>query len=172
MIIAFMGSYAAKKLGLPQTEVFLAVIIAAILWAILTFWSGSLSDKIGRTQTFAIGYILLFVLTIPVWMLIDRANIWMFGLALLLFVPGLALSYGPQSAMYAEMFPRSVRFSGVSVGYALGAILGGAFAPMIAELLLESYGGTWAIGIYLMALCAISLIALAVTPSDLHKREL
>lgn len=172
MIIAFMGSYAAKKLGLPQTEVFLAVIIAAILWAILTFWSGSLSDKIGRTQTFAIGYILLFVLTIPVWMLIDRANIWMFGLALLLFVPGLALSYGPQSAMYAEMFPRSVRFSGVSVGYALGAIIGGAFAPMIAELLLESYGGTWAIGIYLMALCAISLIALAVTPSDLHKREL
>ena len=150
----------------------LAVIIAAILWAILTFWSGSLSDKIGRTQTFAIGYILLFVLTIPVWMLIDRANIWMFGLALLLFVPGLALSYGPQSAMYAEMFPRSVRFSGVSVGYALGAIIGGAFAPMIAELLLESYGGTWAIGIYLMALCAISLIALAVTPSDLHKREL
>ena len=95
-----------------------------------------------------------------------------FGLALLLFVPGLALSYGPQSAMYAEMFPRSVRFSGVSVGYALGAIIGGAFAPMIAELLLESYGGTWAIGIYLMALCAISLIALAVTPSDLHKREL
>ena len=37
------------------------------------------------------------------------------------------------SAMYAEMFPANVRYSGIGIGYALGAILGGAFAPMIAE---------------------------------------
>ena len=49
---------------------------------------------------------------------------------------GLGLSYGPQAALYAEMFPANVRYSGVSIGYALGAILGGAFAPMIAEALM------------------------------------
>ena len=138
----------------------------------LTLWSGSLSDKIGRVRTFSIGYVILFICVLPVWMLIDQANIWMFAAALIVFVPGLALSYGPQSALYAEMFPRSVRFSGVSVGYALGAILGGAFAPMIAELLMDTFGGTWAIGMYLMLLCAISLVALAVTPRDLEKQEL
>ena len=172
MIIAFMGAYATKTLGLPQTQVFSAVIVAALLWAVLTLWSGSLSDKIGRVRTFSIGYVILFICVLPVWMLIDQANIWMFAAALIIFVPGLALSYGPQSALYAEMFPRSVRFSGVSVGYALGAILGGAFAPMIAELLMDTFGGTWAIGMYLMLLCAISLVALAVTPRDLEKQEL
>ena len=53
---------------------------------------------------------------------------------------GLGLSYGPQASLYAEMFPANVRYSGVSIGYALGAILGGAFAPMIAEALISSTG--------------------------------
>ena len=172
MVISFMGSYATKTLGLPQTQVFIAVIVAAIAWASLTFWSGSISDRIGRTQAFSIGYVLLFILAIPVWLVIDLGNIWLFGLAMVAFIPGLALSYGPQSAMYAEMFPRSVRFSGVSVGYALGTIIGGAFAPMIAEILLDTFKVSWAVGVYLMILCVISLIALAMTPNDLHKREL
>lgn len=171
MIISFMGAYATKKLGMDQTYVFMWMIVAALTWVALTFWSGRLSDRIGRAQTFAIGYIILFIVNIPVWLLIDTGNIWLFGLAMMAFVPGLVLSFGPQSAMYAEMFPRSVRYSGVSVAYALGTIIGGAFAPMIAELLMASFG-SWSIGAYLMALCAISLVALAMTPRDLHKREI
>lgn len=172
MVIAFFGSYAAKQLGMNQTHIFLAVILAAIAWTALTLWSGSLSDRVGRRQAFMIGYAMLFVLAIPVWFLIDTANIFWFGVALLALIPGLALSYGPQSAMYAELFPRSIRFSGVSVGYALGSILGGAFAPMIAQLILGKTGATWTIGIYLMVLCVLSMIALAMTPKDLHRREL
>jgi MFS family permease len=60
------------------------------------------------------------------------------------------------SAMYAEMFPPNVRYSGISIGYAFGAILGGAFAAMIAEALLQGTGWTGSIGIYIMILCAIS----------------
>ncbi|WP_273351516.1 MFS transporter [Corynebacterium resistens] len=172
MVIAFMGSYATKALKLPQQQVFIAVIIASISWAALTLWSGSLSDRIGRRQAFTLGYISLFVLIVPVWILIDTGRIFWFGVALLLLIPGLALSYGPQSAMYAELFPRSIRFSGVSVGYALGSILGGAFAPMIAQLLLDKTGHSWSIGIYLMVLLAISTIATLSAPKDLHTREL
>ena len=172
MVIAFMGSYATKALKLPQQQVFIAVIIASISWAALTLWSGSLSDRIGRRQAFTLGYISLFVLIVPVWLLIDTGRIFWFGVALLLLIPGLALSYGPQSAMYAELFPRSIRFSGVSVGYALGSILGGAFAPMIAQLLLDKTGHSWSIGIYLMVLLAISTIATLSAPKDLHTREL
>ena len=172
MVIAFMGSYATKALKLPQQQVFIAVIIASITWAALTLWAGSLSDRIGRRQAFTLGYISLFILIVPVWLLVDTGNILGFGIGLLLLIPGLALSYGPQSAMYAEFFPRSIRFSGVSVSYALGSILGGAFAPMIAQLLLDKSGHTWTIGIYLMVLLAISTAATLSAAKDLHTREL
>lgn len=73
----------------------------------------------------------------------------------------LGLSYGPQAALYAEMFPAKVRYSGVSLGFALGAILGGAFAPAIAQWLIASSGKSWMIGVYLAALSLVSLIAVS-----------
>lgn len=172
MVLTFMGAYATKTLGLDQIQVFVCVVIAAVAWTAFTLYAGILSDSFGRVQTFLVGYAMLFVLAIPVWLLVDAANIWLFGLGMLALIPGLALSYGPQSALYAEMFPRSVRFSGVSVSYALGSILGGAFAPMIAEMILGATGHLWAIGIYLMVLVAISFIALLRTSRDLDTQEL
>jgi MFS family permease len=75
---------------------------------------------------------------------------------------GLGLSYGPQAAMYAEMFPANVRYSGVSIGYALGAILGGAFAPTIAQILLEATNWSGSVGIYIMVTAAISFVGVTL----------
>ena len=84
------------------------------------------------------------------------------ALSLIILASGLGFSYGPQAALYAEMFPAQVRYSGVSIGYALGAILGGAFAPLIAQLLLDETGQSFSIGIYLMGLTAISFVAVTL----------
>ena len=54
------------------------------------------------------------------------------------------------------MSAANVRYSGISIGYAFGAILGGAFAATIAEVLLQGTGWTGSIGIYIMILCVIS----------------
>src|SRR5699024_2817520 len=48
------------------------------------------------------------------------------------------------------------------IAYALGAILGGAFAPTIAELLMSSFGTTWSIVMYLLAMAAVGLVGAAV----------
>ncbi len=93
--------------------------------------------------------------------MIDMANIWMYGIGIFVLTVGMGLSYGPMSAMYAEMFPVEVRYSGVSIGYALGAILGGAFAPTIAETLLAETGSSISIAIYMIVVCIISLIGVS-----------
>ena len=72
---------------------------------------------------------------------------------------GLGFTYGQQSAMYAELFPANLRFSGVSVTYALGAILGGAFSPTVATVLRNATGGTGAITVYLGAMTVVGFIA-------------
>lgn len=86
----------------------------------------------------------------------------MLYLALFLFSIGLGLTYGPQAALYSEMFPASVRFSGVSISYALGAILGGAFAPLIAQAILDQTKSTTGISVYLFVVVVVGFLAVSV----------
>lgn len=162
LLIAFFISYATGRLGLPITDVLLATVLASFGWLIFTMVGGWLSDKIGRVRTFQIGYAWVFVWMIPMFLMIDTGNIVLYGIALFVLTIGLGLSYGPMSAMYAEMFPAQVRYSGISIGYALGAILGGAFAATVAQALLEAYEWSGSVAIYIMVLCVISFIGVSL----------
>ncbi|EIE99023.1 MFS transporter [Saccharomonospora glauca] len=161
LVIAYFISYGTAELGLPRPSVLLATVVAALGWLVFTLYGGALSDRIGRVRTFQIGYAFVFVWMVPLFALIDLGNIVVFTLAIFVLTFGLGLSYGPMSAMYAELFPVSVRYSGVSIGYALGAILGGAFAPTIAELLMQNTGWSGSVGIYIMVLCVVSFAGAA-----------
>jgi MFS family permease len=168
MIIAFFAAYASRPIedggsvGLDRAPVLLATTLASFGWLVFTMWGGALSDRLGRVRTFQIGYVLLIVWLIPTFLMIDMANIWAYGIGIFVLTVGMGLSYGPMSAMYAEMFPAQVRYSGVSIGYALGAILGGAFAPTIAETLLAETGTSLSIAIYMIIVCIISLIGVSL----------
>ncbi|QHG85614.1 MFS transporter (plasmid) [Rhodococcus rhodochrous] len=163
ILIAFISSYATKHLGMEQSSVLFVICFASITWMGTTLWGGILSDRIGRVRTFQLGYGTLIIWLVPLFLLIDTANIWLLSLAVLTMTIGLGIAYGPLSAMYAEMFPAEVRYSGVSIGYAVGTILGGAFAPMVAQMLLDLTGWSPAIGIYVAVLCVVSLIAVSMT---------
>ncbi|MDR6506588.1 MFS transporter [Arthrobacter oryzae] len=158
LLIAFFISYATRSLQMPAPQVLLATTLASFGWLIFTLVGGWLSDRIGRVKTFLTGYAIVFAWMIPMFALIDTKDIVLYGVALFVLTIGLGLSYGPMSAMYAEMFPANVRYSGISIGYAFGAILGGAFAATIAEWLLQTTKWTGSIGIYIMILCVISVV--------------
>ncbi|MBT2566732.1 MHS family MFS transporter [Arthrobacter sp. ISL-85] len=162
LLIAFFISYATKTLKMPTPQILLATTLASFGWLIFTLVGGWLSDRIGRVKTFLIGYAIVFAWMIPMFALIDTKDIVLYGVALFVLTIGLGLSYGPMSAMYAEMFPANVRYSGISIGYAFGAILGGAFAATIAESLLQSTKWTGSIGIYIMVLCVISAVGVVL----------
>lgn len=162
LLIAFFATYTVTVLGLERPTVLLATTLASFGWLGFTLWGGRLSDTLGRVRTFQLGYLLLAVWAVPMWFLIDTGNIVWYFVALFVMTLGLGLSYGPQAALYAEMFPANVRYSGVSIGYALGAILGGAFAPMIAEALLRSTGASWTIGAYIAVAALVSLVAVSL----------
>lgn len=98
----------------------------------------------------------------PLFWLINTGNVWALFLGQAIFTVGLGLTYGPQSALYSELFPASIRFSGVAISYALGAILGGAFAPMIATALVQATGTTTSVSVYLLIIALISTGAVLV----------
>lgn len=161
LVIAFFASYATRAeanggLGMERPPVLMATMIAALSWLAFTMYGGIISDKIGRIRTFQVGYGIIFAWAIPMFLLINTGELAWFTLGVVVLTIGLGLSYGPQAALYAEMFPAQVRYSGISIGMALGSILGGAFAPMIADLLLTNTGSTISISLYIMVLCIVS----------------
>ncbi|KAA9394335.1 MHS family MFS transporter [Kocuria coralli] len=172
MVIAFFSAYGVRALGMERSETLVASLVGGLGWLIFTMFGGYISDRIGRRLTFQIGYGVLIVWSIPMWLLLDTASLPLFAAAIFLLTIGLGPSYGPQSAMYAEMFPARVRYSGVSIGYAFGSIIGGAFAPMIAELILSQTGQGWMVGVYMVAICLISFIAVSFVRRSDQERDL
>jgi MFS family permease len=158
----FITKYAtdpAGPIGLARTPVLLAIAGSAALWLVFTLTGGVLSDRYGRRRVYIYGYICQIMAIFPMLALVNTGRIEMLFLGLAIFTVGLGLTYGPQAAWYAELFPAPVRFSGVSIAYALGAIVGGAFSPMIATALVQATGGTIAVGWYLVTMSVIALIA-------------
>ncbi|MEU7993303.1 MFS transporter [Rothia amarae] len=168
LVIAFFAAYGVKALGMSRNETLTASLIGGFGWFIFTLLGGWMSDKFGRVRTFQLGYIAMIIWAVPMWLMIDTGNIVLFTLAIFILTMTLGPSYGPQSALYAEMFPARVRFSGISIGYAIGSIFGGAFAPMIAEMLLTETGKSWSIGAYIAIAAVISLIAVSMVPRSIQ----
>ena len=155
----WIQGYATKGLGLDRSEVLWSVAIGAIVWLVTTWWSGTISDRLGRRNTYLTGWGLQLVGVVSLFPLVNTGVMPLFALGLAVLSVGLGFTYGPQAAFYAEIFPASVRFSGVSISYAIGAILGGAFAPTVAEALVQATGGTGAVTWYLLAMTVVGLLA-------------
>jgi MFS family permease len=161
ILIAFIISYGLNVLKMPSDQLLLVSTLAAVGWFAFMLLGGLMGDWIGRVRSFQIGYAIMAVWAVPMWFLIDSKSALLFFIGALGLTIGLGLSYGPQAALYAELFPAEIRYSGVSVSYALGAILGGAFAPAIAQWIIGTYGESWRVGLYIAVLAVISLIAVS-----------
>ena len=80
--------------------------------------------------------------------------------------------YGPLAAFFSEMFTAKLRYSGASLGYQLGALLGGAIAPLLAVYLQKVTGGTGAISVYIIVVSALAIACtLALTETYQNDME-
>lgn len=157
----YIQSYGSTQLGMERGTVLWAVTGAAVAWLFSTVLAGALSDRIGRRATYLGGFVFQFGAAAALFPLVNTGEVAWLWAAMLLLGTALGLTYGQQAAMYAELFPAPVRGSGTSLTYALGAILGGAFAPTIAAALVQSTGSTYSVTVYLCVATAVGFLAAA-----------
>lgn len=155
----FIIGYGTKALGYDR-ESFLALELGAILFmGIGIAVAVTYADWFSASRVLAIGCLI----TMPVgftmhWLLVpDAPGMLFLWLAFGLFTMGLV--YGPLGAWLPSLFPARVRYTGVSVTFNLGGIIGGGLTPLIAQALVEEGGLPW-VGYYLAGAGVLSLIAL------------
>lgn len=170
IMITYAVAYATKTVGVPRTTILWAVMLGALISAPLLPLTAALSDRFGRRGVFMTGAVLALLWSWPFFMLLNTGA---FPLMLLALIGGLGFNnvmYGLQAAMMTEMFSTEFRYSGASLGYQIGAIFGGGFAPIIATALFERYHSSLAISAYMAVLCAVSLLSVLVL-AETHKKE-
>src|SRR5258705_4202058 len=160
LLIAFFITYGDKSLHLPTSELLSVCTLAAVAWVGSTLVGGVMGDRIGRVRTFQIGYVGLALWAIPMWFLIDSRDILLFFVSafVLTVLPG--ITYWTHAAVFPQMLPAEVLYCGVSVGYALGSIIGGAFSAPIAEGIFPNPNQIWLIRSYNSLLFGVSFFFL------------
>lgn len=152
----------AGPIGLDRSTILLLVTLSAVVWAFFTWFSATLSDKYGRKKVYITGAVLQLAAAFVVFPLVDTANYVGISLALFFLSMGVGFTHGVNAIVYTELFPASIRFSGISITYAIGSIMGGAFAPLIAAWLIGISGSTTLVTIYLMSLASLALLAICL----------
>jgi metabolite-proton symporter len=159
ILIAFVIAYGTGAAGpaVSRNTMLVAVLVGAVAMIPSLLLSAAWSDRYGRRGIYMAGAALLAVWSFAVFPLIDTGSFLWICVSLAVGQVFVAMMYGPQAAFVAEMFTTDVRYSGASLGYQLGAIIGGGFAPIIATALLAEYQDTVGISIYMAIACAITL---------------
>jgi MFS family permease len=141
-------------------ETFLAVELGSIVFLALGIvLAGWWSDKSSPRRVLMTGAFLALLsgfLVAPAMGSGSLLAIWAF-LSLALFLMGFV--YGPLGAFLPSLFPARVRYSGASITFNIGGILGGGLLPLIAAVL-AARGSLWPVGLYLSATALVSLVAL------------
>ena len=158
ILIAFMLAYGVSSANMPRDDMLSAVLIGSAIAVILQFVFSSYSDKNGRKGIFMFGAILSGLWAFAIFPLVDTGNYWLIVLAITIGLTFLAMMYGPQAAFFTELFTTEVRYSGATLGYQFGAILGGAFAPTLAVKLWTDFGIIW-VSVYIAIAALLTLLS-------------
>lgn len=157
VVTTFSLAYGTTELGVPRTTMLYCTMIAIALMGVSIPFFAALSDRIGRRRLCMGAAALAVLWAFPLFWLLETRNPVLIALSFSVCMVIFAMLYGPMGAFLPELYGTRLRYTGASVSYNLGGVLGGALAPIIATQLLASTGASWSVSLYVMAMAAVSL---------------
>lgn len=171
ILISGMLDYGTTYAGMSRTAVLVCVMAAGATQLVTIPLFGALSDRWGRRTPFLVGAVLMGLFAFPLFWLVDTGSVPLVLLALVVGFTIHAVMYGPQAALYAEMFPADVRYTGASFGYQLASIFAGGLAPFVMTALLAASGSSWSVSAYVLAMAVLTFVAVC-TIRESFRRDL
>ncbi|QKZ24701.1 MHS family MFS transporter [Streptomyces chartreusis] len=171
LFVTYMLAYGTTVLDMPKSTLLNAVLVGAALQIPALMAFGALSDRIGRRKVYLAGALGMGLWAYPAFVLMNTERWPLVTLALVVGQLLFAAMYGPQAAFFSELFTAEVRYSGASLGYQLGVMLGGALTPIGATWLYAKYGSFVPVAGFLAVAAAVSCACVLVLSETYQQEE-
>lgn len=165
--------YVAAQGVVPRQDALYMLTFSSFVHIFAIPFFAWLSDRYGRRPVMLAGAVISIALVFPMFALLNSGSYWLVALAFLLGNPIIQASmYGPIGAFLAEKFETQDRYTGVSVTFQLGSLLGAGTAPLMATWLssLPNGRGTDNVGWYFIGLTALAALAVLLSKETMRRK--
>jgi MFS family permease len=161
-LTVFLITYAVAA-GFTRPAVLNALTISSVVAAVGVLVFAALSDRIGRRPVIVAGALAMGAWAFAIFPLVDSGS---FALLLLAVVVGQGVvhtaMFGPMAAVYAEIFPARVRYTGASLGLGLAGIASG-LAPLVFASIGAKPGDSLVVSVVVAACCLLTVACVRLT---------
>ncbi|GAA4762110.1 MFS transporter [Actinomycetospora chibensis] len=158
-VIVYMLSYGTTALDYERTTLLTLIMLSTVVWVATIVVAALLSDRFGSKRVFVIGALTAVIWPVPMFALVNTGSAGLAGLAFAVAAVVQGIMAGAQGGLFSEIFPVRVRYSGISIAYQVGGMVGGAITPLVATALFGATGSSTPIALYVTALSLLSLVA-------------
>jgi metabolite-proton symporter len=169
----FLVGYLTTTLHMTRQSALSAVMVASAIMIVMLPICGRLSDRIGRRTVFGIASLLIGVLSFPAfWLMGAQSPLLTIVAVAIPFALVYPAVYGPEAALFSELFDTRVRYTGISFVYQFSGIFASGLTPIVATALLPLGGGQpWLICLYILVVSAISALSVYAM-TDRHLKDI
>lgn len=169
LLFTFLPSFIAQHSHLPLNWILTLNTIGMVWMLMLLKPIAAYSDRVGRRPILVLSALFFLVLSWPIFQLLAMVQVWAVILGLLLFNTGLALACAPMPALYMELFPTEVRYTGIALSYNLSFAVFAGTAPMLAALSQHYFSQASAPALVVMASALLSGCCFYFMPETFRK---
>lgn len=158
MFATFGVSYATNTLNMRESPVLTAVTVGTLISIFIIPLAGKLSDRIGRRKVFIGGTWAVMIFIIPFFMLLSVRSILLLTVAVMIGFAIWSVITAVLGTMFAEIFSPEIRYTGISLGYQLGAAIFGGTVPLLSTYLINKFNSWLPVAIYFILLGVMALV--------------
>lgn len=158
-VIVYMLSYATSAVGFNRTTLLMLIFISTIPWIATIYGCALIADRVGPKPVYAVGAAATACWAFPLFALVNTGSVAAAFLAFLVAAVVQGIMAGAQGGLFAQIFETHMRYSGVSIAYQVGGMLGGAVTPIVATALYGSFAATTPVAAYVGGLALVSFVA-------------
>jgi metabolite-proton symporter len=165
LMAVFALNWGTTKLGYTREQFLWIQMLGVVCFAAFIPLTARIAQWRDARAAMLLATVLIFVFGLAFAPLFTAGSLAGTMLFMALGMSLAGLTYGPVGTLLAQLFPTAVRYTGSSLAFNLSAIFGASLAPYIAMWLAGHYGLA-AVGYYLSAAAAVTLLALLAVPRN------